>query len=292
MPADAGIDDRGTRLFDRQRQLLDLLPTGAVFHQIKHRQPVDQNEFRAHGLAYRPDGLDGEPHAVGEAAAPLVVALVGARRQELVDQVAFGTHHFNAVVAGLLRQRRAAGEVGDGLRDLRFTQGARRKRVDWRLQRGRGHQLGLIAVAAGVQDLQRNFAARPVDGLGYRAVVRQLRFAVEDRTAAKHHALFVRGNAAGDDQRHAGGGALGIERGQALRAVGQLFQAGMHRSHQHPVFQGGEAEIQRRQQVRVIAHCTLHRSSPASFNLQRCCLRSLAPVTYLSKLLGTPELAA
>jgi hypothetical protein len=34
-----------------------------------------------------------------------VVALVGLRRDELVDQVALGAHDLDAVVAGLLRQR-------------------------------------------------------------------------------------------------------------------------------------------------------------------------------------------
>ena len=80
---DPGDSDLAYR--DRQRQLFDLLPTGTIFHQIEHRQPVDQNEFRAHSLAHRPDGLDGEAHAVGEAAAPLVAAAVALGGVKLLD---------------------------------------------------------------------------------------------------------------------------------------------------------------------------------------------------------------
>ena len=42
-----------------------------------------------------------------ERAAPLVVAVVGLRRDELVDEVALGAHDLDAVVAGALRERRA-----------------------------------------------------------------------------------------------------------------------------------------------------------------------------------------
>ncbi|EKF62446.1 hypothetical protein B194_4726 [Serratia plymuthica A30] len=44
--------------------------------------------------------------------------------------------------------------------------------------------------------------------------------------------------------------------------------------------------------MRVIAHCSLHRSSPSSFKPQRCWPCSVTPVTYWSKLPGIPELAA
>ena len=62
----------------------------------------------------RPDGrarlahdLEREPRAVLERAAPLVRAPVGARREELVDEVALRTHDLDAVVAGLAARARA-----------------------------------------------------------------------------------------------------------------------------------------------------------------------------------------
>ena len=72
-----------------------------------------------------------EADAVLERAAPLVGALVGLRRDELVDQVALGAHDLDAVVAGLLRQPRAARVVADRLCGCpSWTARARREAVD------------------------------------------------------------------------------------------------------------------------------------------------------------------
>ena len=58
-----------------------------------------------------------KPPAVLRRAAPLVGALVGARREELVDEVALGAHDLDAVVAGLAGERGRRGEVVDLARD-------------------------------------------------------------------------------------------------------------------------------------------------------------------------------
>ncbi|MNS69563.1 hypothetical protein D3C71_1779910 [compost metagenome] len=102
MPANAGVDNSGPGLLNGQRQLFDFLPTGAILNQIEHRKAINQDKFVADRLAYRPDDLHGKTHAVAEAAAPLIITLVGACDQELVDQIAFGTHHFDAVITCLL----------------------------------------------------------------------------------------------------------------------------------------------------------------------------------------------
>ena len=58
-------------------------------------------------------------------------------------------------------------------------------------------------------------------------------------------------DAAGDDQPHAAARALGIERGHGREVLAPVLQAGVHRPHEHAVGQRGEAEVQRREQVRV-----------------------------------------
>ncbi len=67
------------------------------------------------------------------------------------------------------------------------------------------------------------------------------------------------GDAAGDHQADAAPGALGVEGRHPLETALGLFQADVHRSHQHPVGKGGEPEVQRAQQGRVGAHRDLLR---------------------------------
>jgi hypothetical protein len=50
------------------------------------------------------------------------------RDEELVDEVALGAHHLDAVVAGLAGQRRAAHEGADLALDAARAQRARRER--------------------------------------------------------------------------------------------------------------------------------------------------------------------
>ena len=73
---------------------------------------------RPDGLAGATHDLDRHPAALLGGAAPRVGALVGARRQELVEQIALAAHDLDAVVAGLAGQQRAAHEVVDGALDV------------------------------------------------------------------------------------------------------------------------------------------------------------------------------
>ena len=135
-----------------------------------------------------------------------------------------------------------------------MAQFVRRKGVDRRLQRGRGHQLRLVAVAPGMQDLQRDFAALFVYRIGDMAVMSEMAGVVKHRAARHGDAGRRRGNPAGDDQRHPVAGALGVKRRQPLCAVRQLLQASVHRAHQHAVFERCEPQVKRGEKRRVAAH--------------------------------------
>ncbi|KAG1240531.1 hypothetical protein G6F68_017569 [Rhizopus microsporus] len=106
MPADAGIDDRRACGLDGLCLLHDLLPVAAVLDQVHQRQAVDDDEVRTAGFTDAAHDLHREAHALAGVAAPAVTARVGARRDELVDEVALRAHHFHAVVAGLAGQLR------------------------------------------------------------------------------------------------------------------------------------------------------------------------------------------
>ena len=70
--------------------------------------------------------LDEEADPAGDRPAPVVVAMVGAGRQELGGQVAAGAVKFDAIETGLEREFRAARIVGDHGGDLIGVEGPRR----------------------------------------------------------------------------------------------------------------------------------------------------------------------
>ena len=251
VPADAGVDDGGAGGLDRLGQLHDLVQCGAALDQVEHGQAVDDDAVAPDPFARAAHDLDREADAVLVGATPGVVALVGARGDELVDQITFGAHDLDAVVAGALRQRGATHEVLDGLLDLLGTQRLGLHRVDRCLQRAGSDQVAVVGVTTEVQDLQRDLAAGLVHGLGHRFVFLGLGFGRQPGAARHRAATVVRGDAAGDDQADAAGRAFGVERRHAGEAVLDLLQADVHRAHQHPVGQGGEAQVERGQQVGI-----------------------------------------
>ena len=123
-------------------------------------------KFGPHRGATRAHDLHRKADAVRVGAAPLVVAMVRARRDELVDEIAFGSHDLDAVVAGALREARAARVGGDRSAHAPARQRARLERRDRRAHRGRRHRQRVIGIAPGVQDLQRDLASRGVHGVG------------------------------------------------------------------------------------------------------------------------------
>ncbi len=251
MPADAGIEDRRTGGLDGLGLLHDLFPVAAVFDQVDQRQAVDDDEIRAAGFADAAHDLHREAHALCGITAPAIVALVGARGDELVDEVTLRAHHFHAVVAGFAGQLRAACIVGDVPLDAAGRQGARGERIDRRLQLRRRYRQRVIGVAPGMQQLQADLRAVLVRGGGQLPVrahfPRPGQLAAERLEPADH----VRRETTSDDQADATFGALCEVGGQAREVARAVLQAGVHRAHQHPVAQLGEAQVQRGEQVGV-----------------------------------------
>ena len=138
----------------------DLLRRQPALDQVDRGHAKDDEEILARPPPHGAHDLDGKAQAVLQAAAPAVGAVVGARRRELVDEVALRAHDLDAVVAGLARQRRGRGVVVDGAQDVGLRHAARNARIDRRGD-GRRPDVAIVrAVAAGVQDLQDDLAAR------------------------------------------------------------------------------------------------------------------------------------
>ena len=251
VPADPGVEQRRARLLDRLGDLRNLLGRKAAFHELERGDAVDEDEVLACGRAARAHHLDRQAHAVLEASAPLVLPLVRARREELRDEIALRAHHLDAVVARFARERRARGERGDDALDVGGVELARRVRVDSGPD-GRGRDDVLVkAVAPRVQQLQRDAPARVVHRARDRLVPLGVRGRAHLRRVGTEVARGVGREAARDDQRRAAPGALGVERGEPRNAIRPRLQARMHRAHEDPVGQRGEAQVKRSEQVRI-----------------------------------------
>ena len=153
MPANSGVDERCACGFNGLRQLHCFCKSAAFFHQIKHRQAVDNNKVVPHPLTHRTYHFNGKAHTIGIITAPFIVALIGAQGEKLVNQVPFRAHDLHAVVTRLPCQLGTVREVFYQLQNFFVAQCVRGKPVDGGLNCGRGYQLWLIAVAPGMQDL-------------------------------------------------------------------------------------------------------------------------------------------
>ena len=111
VPADAGIDHGGTGLLNGFGQLHNLIPTAAAFDQVKHGQAVNNDKVLAHPCPGVSDHVHRQADALGIIAAPLIIALIGAPGNELIDEVALRTHDLDTVVPGLLGQLGTANKV-------------------------------------------------------------------------------------------------------------------------------------------------------------------------------------
>ena len=118
MPADAGIDQARPCRLDGLAERDHFLPGAALIDQIQHREAIDDQEVLTQRGANAGDDLHRQADAILEAATILILALIGAPTDELVDEIAFRAHHLDAVIAGLAGQAGAAHVVGDLLLDL------------------------------------------------------------------------------------------------------------------------------------------------------------------------------
>ena len=166
MPADVGVDECCSGCLDLLCERDDVVPPLAAFDEIGHRQSERDHEVGAGGGADTANDLDGESAAVGGSSAPFVGAPVGSFGEELVDEIPFTAHDFDAVVAGYPGEPGAPHERADLPPHPPRGEPARPERVDGRLDRRCGHAQRPIAVAAGVQDLQEDSAALVVHGVG------------------------------------------------------------------------------------------------------------------------------
>ena len=144
---DAGVD----LVAPAGRRLVDELGVGE--QRPRHADHV--------GAAFGQDRLGDLGH---------VDVLAGVRDQELVDEIAFAAHQLDAVVAGLACEPGATHERADLALDAGRAQRARRKRRDRTAQARRRDAQRRVAVAPGVQDLQRDLAALGMHRVGHGSV--------------------------------------------------------------------------------------------------------------------------
>ena len=106
-----------------------------------------------------------------------------------------------------------------------------------------GDQVFSPGVAAGMENLQANLAASVVHGSRDQAMILDLTGLFEDRDRTCRQAVLARHKSAGDDQGDTATGALGVKFCHASMAVGNILEAGVHRSHQHPILQAGKSKV-------------------------------------------------
>ena len=173
VPAEPRVDHRRACRLDFGCQRDDLVPALAVLHVVGHGHPVADDEVRPNSGAAATHDLDREPSPLRRRTTPRIGSLVGARREELVEQIAFAAHDLDTVVAGVAGQLRAAGEVADGAFDI--AQRARPERVDRRLDRRRTHRKRMVGIASRMQDLQQDLAAFVMHRVGDGAMAADVR---------------------------------------------------------------------------------------------------------------------
>ena len=235
VPADAGVDDGSPGFLDFLGQVNHFFPGAAVFDQIQHGQPVDDNKVLTHPLTDPAHNLQRQTDTVLVAAAPLVGAVVGVSDDKLVDEVTFRTHDLDAVIAGPLRESGAIHVIVDLLLDTGFVQLPGFERVDGRLNSRGCHQLRRVGVAASMQNLHTDLATFVVNRLGDDLVLVGLFLGIHLGRMLEYRTFRIRAYTTSHDKTNAATGALSVESSQALKTVFHFLKAGVHGPHQGTV---------------------------------------------------------
>ena len=106
---------------DQARDLEQLLPAHAARHEVVAAVADADDELGPDGVADGPQHLADEAAAVLEGAAVLVRALVGERREEVLEEMPAVEGDVAAVVAALLEPDGGGGPGVDHLADLRAS---------------------------------------------------------------------------------------------------------------------------------------------------------------------------
>ncbi len=257
VPSDASVEYGDPLGLERLRQRDGLFPHRAAGHEVEHRETEDDDELGARRPPHARYDLAREAGAVVERAAPLVRPRVRAARDELVDQVAFGAHHLDTVVPRLLGQARRPDEIVDGLLDVARRERGRREPADRRLARRGRHAPRVVSVTARVQDLHAYLRARmAMHRIGYDPVTRRVGRRRHHRGKWRHAPLLVRRDPARHQQADTALCTL-LEEGSHLveppAPPTALLEPSVHAAHQCAVDQPRRAQLQRLEELRVVA---------------------------------------
>ena len=258
MPANPGIDDGGSCPLNGLAQRHDLIPGLATLDQVQHGQPVDNDEFRPNSFAHTADNLHGQAHTVLVRATPLVRSLVGPLTQKLVDEIAFGAHHLDAIITRKFGELRGTDEIVDLTFNPFRGKGAGLERADRRFGCRRRDNQRLVAITPCVQDLHTDLAACLMHRTGHMTMQKSRCPIVHGRGKRGQLPNQIGRETARHHEPHATFCALGKVPRELVDVPEPVFQARVHGPHQHSVLKFSEAEIQGFQKVGIgVAHGTL-----------------------------------
>ena len=229
--------------------VLDLGGTGVDGHRKA------AHEVLAAGLADTAVDLGRETHAVVEAAAPAVVAPVGQRRPELLQQRRIGGHDLDAIESGLLCPPRCCDMALDHFLDLGVGHGVAAVAVEHRGQtRGRpvlGEAVVPVAVGADVVELLDDRGTMAFHFLGDAAKVRNDGIAVVQEVAAHDDGGTVDRHRLDHDHRRAAPGALPVVSQVTIAGDAFLAHVGGVGPEDDPVLQRQMAQGHRREEMGI-----------------------------------------
>ena len=265
VPADPGVDRARARRLDIACHCNDVLPGRAAINKVQHRKPVDQDRIVAHRITHRAYNLDAKAAPSFGIPAPVIVALVGTGRHELIDEVALGAHHLDPVIARRDREPGRSGEIGNLRLDFIRAQRARCDRGNRCAHRARGNRILAERITARVQDLHKDASALGVHSVRHHPMFRSVVLGHHRSRAGIDRAFDIGRNAPRHDQAHAAPRPFAVKRRQPLQRRA-LFQPGVHRTHESAIGQRQLAQRQWREQVRIGGHSVLQHLSDRLFS--------------------------